>query len=171
MPPCYATHSGTTAEEILYVLGGMQTVHLDRIGFCVITGTYIPHRLEPQDWPFTPGEIIVIDHSRDGSREFLGARNLDYNVWEDVRWVTYFGALGSCLTIADKVRSDSPRGYYAWTADGLSYAADQEAAYHEWAGDPDAYIYIGDHVGRGHTAEWRERQAEQGGTVHDRSET
>lgn len=160
---CYSTHHGTTAEEVLYVLNGLRTVHLDQIKFCVITGAYTPHRLEPQDWPFTPGEIIVVDHRGDVRREFLGARSFGDEVWEDFNWVTYFGSLKRCLAVADKVRSDSPRGYYAWTPAGLSYAVDQEEAYHVWAGEPDAYIYIGDHVGRGRWAEIRERGAQLGG--------
>ncbi|MEV4783948.1 hypothetical protein AB0K53_00590 [Streptomyces tuirus] len=159
MNPRLATHQGVTAEEILYVLNGRRTVPLDRMGFLVVTGTYTPHRLEPQDWPFTPGEIIPVQHHKDGPREFLGRNRDPYTEWEDANWCTYqCDDLDAALQISELVTSDRPRGVYDWTDDGLSYMSDQEAAHRQWAGAPDWYVRIGDHVGRGFNAEFRKRQ-------------
>jgi hypothetical protein len=125
MNPRLATRKGVTAEEILYVLNGRQTVPLHRMGFLVVTGAYTPHRLEPQDWPFTPGEIIPVHHDSDGTREFLGQRRNPYEPWEDSRWCIHQDdSLDSALQVAALVASDRLRGYYEWTDDGLSYYAD-----------------------------------------------
>ena len=140
---------GTTAEEILFVLNGLTTVPLDRIVFAVITGTYTPHPSEPQDWPFTPGEILPILSGRDDSREFLGRSRPDPLDWEDSgHCVHHVEDLAAALAVAELIRSDRPRGIYAWTDDGLSYAADQDAAHWQWAGDPEGWIRVGDFAGR-----------------------
>lgn len=163
MNPRLATHQGVTAEEILYVLNGRQTVPLDRIGFLVVTGTYTPHRLEPEDWPFTPGEIIPVQHHKEGTREFLGQGRDPYTAWEDSNWCTYqCDEFDAALQIAELVASDRPRGYYDWTDDGLGYMSDQDAAHWQWAGAPDWYVRIGNHTGRGHHAEAREREQAEG---------
>lgn len=160
MTPRLATRKGVTAEEILYVLNGQQTVPLDRMGFLVVTGVYTPHRLESQDWPFTPGEIIAIRHGEDDSREFLGRERDPFTDWEDATWCTYqCDAFDEALDIAALVTSDRPRGYYTWTDDGLSFMADQEAAHWQWAGAPDYFVRIADHVGRGHYAAQREQES------------
>ncbi|MDX5563787.1 hypothetical protein PYK79_11030 [Streptomyces sp. ID05-04B] len=157
MNPRLATRKGVTAEEVLYILNGQQTVPLDRISFLVVTGTYIPHRLEPA-WPFTPGEIIPVLHDRDGSREFLGQRRDPDTDWEDSGWCTHqCDSLDEALELAALVTSDRPRGYYEWTDDGLSYMSDQDAAHWQWAGAADWYVRVADHAGRGHWAEQREQ--------------
>ncbi|MGW0920044.1 hypothetical protein ACWD3J_13640 [Streptomyces sp. NPDC002755] len=163
MTPRLTTHEGVTAEEILYVLNGRQTVPLDRIGLLVVTGTYTPHRLEPQDWPFTPGEIIAVLHHEDGAREFLGQGRDPDTAWEDAGWCTHLCEdLESAVEISEVVGSDRPRGYYDWTDDGLTYIADQEAGQRQWAGAPDWFVRIGDYVGRGHWLEAKEREPSKG---------
>lgn len=161
MNPRLATHSGVTAEEILYVLNGRQTVPLDRMGFLVVTGTYSPHRLEPQEWPFTPGEIIALQYTVDGDpREFLGRERDPSTAWEDASWCTYIDDdFEAALDVADLVTSDRPRGFYEWTADGLSYCADQEHGERVWCSRQDcSVVRIGDFTGRGFHAESAERR-------------
>jgi len=158
MNPRLATRKGVTAEEILYVLNGQQTVPLDDIDFLVITGIYTPHRLEPA-WPFTPGEILPVRHYQDESREFLGKARDPYTAWEDASWCTHHcESLDDALAVAAVVTGDRPRGYYDWTDDGLAYMSDQEAGHERWAGAPDWFVRVADHVGRGHYAEMRERE-------------
>lgn len=142
---------GTTAEEVLFVLNGLTTVPVDRINFAVITGTYTPHPSEgPQGWPFTPGEIVPVVYDRDGSREFLGRGRPDpMSYWAESSWCVHAEEnLAAALGLAELVRSDRPRGYYTWTADGLSYASDQDAAHWAWAGDPEGWVRVGDFTGR-----------------------
>lgn len=161
MNPRLATHQGVTAEEILYVLNGCKTVPLGRMGFLVVTGTYTPHRLEPQDWPFTPGEILPIEHApSDTPREFLGRERDPYTDWEDAGWCTYQDDdFEAALLVAELVASDRPRGYYEWTDDGLSYFADQDQGERVWCSRQDSSVVrIGDFTGRGHYAEMRERE-------------
>ncbi|MEU3613557.1 hypothetical protein ABZ725_14735 [Streptomyces sp. NPDC006872] len=158
MTPHLTAHDGVTAEEILYVLNGRQTVPLNRLGFLAITGTYTPHRLEPQDWPFTPGEIVVVLHGPEGTREFLGRGRDPYTAWEDAGWCTYeCSSFQAALDVSALVTSDRPRGYYDWTDDGLAYMGDQDAAYRQWSGAPDWYVRVANHAGRGHYAAARER--------------
>lgn len=145
------TREGTTAEEILYVLNGLNTVPLHRITFAVITGTYTPspYSSERQIWPFSPGEIIPITSDLDGAKEFLGQGRPDPQEWEDSGFcVHHVDNLAGALAVAELVRSDRPRGYYAWTGDGPSFAADQDAAHWQWAGDPEGWIRVGDFTGR-----------------------
>ncbi len=140
---------GTTAEEVLYILNGLNIVPLDRISFAVITGTYTPHRSEPQDWPFAPGEIVPVISDRNGTKEFLGRGRPDPLDWDDSSFCTHREEdLAGALGLAELVHSDRPRGYYTWTSDGLSYAADQDAAHWAWAGDPEGWVRIGDYTGR-----------------------
>lgn len=159
MKPQFVTHQGVAAEEVLYVLNKQQTVHLGGMSLCVITGIYTPHRLEPQNWPFTPGEILVLDYTQDGYKEFLGAGRDIHEGWEDSNWVTHCAdSLEDCLALADKVRSDSPRGYYVYTDDGWSFAADQAEAHRVWCGAPNESVArVGDFAGRGAMAERQER--------------
>lgn len=143
------SRQGTTAEEVLFALNGLRTVPLDHITYAVITGTYTPHPAEAQGWPFTRGEILPVVSDREGTEEFLGRGRPNPLGWEDSSFCVRFEQdLRGALAVAELVRSDRPRGYYTWTADGLSYAADQEAAHWRWAGDPDGWIRIGDFVGR-----------------------
>jgi hypothetical protein len=164
MNPRLATHQGVTAEEILYILNGRQTVPLHRMGFLVITGTYTPHRLEPQDWPFTVGEIIAVQHDNDGTREFLGRNRDPHTEWEDANWCTHqANDLETALAVADLVASDRPRGYYEWTEDGLSYYADQQRGEGNWCSWQDgSVVRVGDFVGRGFHAEYAERRRAEG---------
>ncbi|MET4670876.1 hypothetical protein [Streptomyces sp. PvR018] len=146
MPPRLATHQGLSAEEILYTLYGRRTVPLYRIGLVVITGTYTPRAPEP-DWPHTPGEILVVEHTQDGSRELLAPHRDPYTAWEDATWCTHgTDDLESALELAELVTSDRPRGYYTWTEDGWSYEAEQDVAHRRWAGDPDGYARVDDHA-------------------------
>jgi hypothetical protein len=131
---------GTTAEEVLFALNGLSTVPLDRIAFAVITGTYTPNPFssERQIWPFTTGD-----------KEFLGKGRPDPLGWEDSSFCVRFEEdISGAFAVAELVRSDRPRGYYTWTEDGLTYAADQDAAHWMWAGDPEGWIRIGDFAGR-----------------------
>jgi len=164
MNPRLAVHDGVTAEEILYVLNGCQTVPLHRMGFVVVTGTYTPHRLEPQDWPFTPGEIIPVHHHKDGTREFLGKGRDPYEPWEDSNWCVHQdNSLQAVLEVAALVASDRPRGYYEWTDDGLSRFADQQRGEGNWCSWQDGTVVrIGDFTGRGFHAEFAERRATEG---------
>lgn len=152
---------GVIAEEVLYVLNGNDTVPLHVLAFCVITGTYTPHQMEPQDWPFTAGEMLVVDRKDDVS-EFLGkGRLLDGDTktcgktysetyWEDAQWCYYIDdSFDVCQDLADLVLSDRPRGYYTYGPDGWSYMSDQERAHEMWCSDPDSIARIGDFTGRG----------------------
>lgn len=160
MTPRLATHSGLTAEEILYVLNGRQTVPLFQLSLVVITGTYTPHRLEPADWPFTPGEIFPVQHFANSTPEFLGAGRNPYEPWEDSNWCIHQeDNLEAALEVAALVASDRPRGYYEWGDDGLSYYTDQRLGEQNWCSWQDgSVVRIGDFTGRGFHAESAERR-------------
>ncbi|MDH6629392.1 hypothetical protein M2271_007228 [Streptomyces sp. LBL] len=151
MEPRLAVHRGVSALEALYVLNERETVPLSRLGFLVITGTYTPHWSEPRRWPFTPGEVLVVHHTPDGTHEFLGqGRDLLDTRWEDMHWCTHRDDnLGSALGVAALVASDRPRGYYEWTADGLTYCADQAVGEELWCSRQDgSVVRVADHAGR-----------------------
>lgn len=160
MTPRLAVRKGVTAEEILYVLNGRQTVPLNRMGLIVITGRYTPHQLEPQDWPFTPGEIFPVHYGTNDIREFLGQQRNPYEPWEDSNWCIHQDdSFEAALGVAALVASDRPRGYYEWTDDGLSYYADQQRGEENWCSWADASVVrIGDFTGRGFHAESAERR-------------
>lgn len=160
MTPRLAVRKGVTAEEILYLLNDRQTVPLHRMGLIVITGRYAPHRLEPQDWPFTPGEIFPVHYGTNGTREFLGKQRDPYEPWEDSNWCIHQDDdFEAALEVAALVASDRPRGYYEWTDDGLSYYADQQRGKDVWCSRGDgSVVRIGDFTGRGTHAEWQERE-------------
>ncbi|MFE4582645.1 hypothetical protein [Streptomyces chartreusis] len=149
MEPRLSVHRGVTAEEVLYVLNGWETVPLHRLDFLVITGTYTPHWSEPR-WPFTPGEVLVVHHAADGTREFLGQDRGSDTRWEDMHWCTHRDdSLRSALDVAALVAGDRPRGYYEWTADGLTYCADQADAEELWCSRQDgSVVRVADHTGR-----------------------
>ncbi|MYR36399.1 hypothetical protein GTX14_04960 [Streptomyces sp. SID4944] len=150
MPPRLTTHQGLSAEEVLYALYGRRTVPLHRIGLVVVTGTYTPFHPEPE-WPYAPGEIIVVEHTREGARELLTPHRDPYTAWADARWCYYAtDNLEKALELANLVTSERPRGYYTWTEDGWSEEGDQEVAHWRWAGAPDSYARVADHAGRGH---------------------
>ncbi|MFE7072613.1 hypothetical protein ACFU96_21280 [Streptomyces sp. NPDC057620] len=150
MEPRLADHQGVSAEEALYVLNGRQAVPLNRLGFLVITGTYTPHWSEPRKWPYTPGDVLVVHHGPDGTHEFLGQdRGLDTR-WEDMHWCTHQdNHLRTALDVAALVASDRPRGFYEWTADGLTYCADQAEGEELWCSRQDgSVVRVADHAGR-----------------------
>ncbi|MFK0159053.1 hypothetical protein ACIQVK_44165 [Streptomyces sp. NPDC090493] len=155
MEPRLDVHRGVTAAEALYVLNGRQAVPLHRLAFLVITGTYTPHEREPQPWPFTPGDVLVVEHTPDGTREFLGLGRDPFTDWPDAHWCTHQDDdLRSALAVAELVASDRPRGYYEWTADGLTYCADQADAEELWCSRHDgSVVRVADHTGRCHWLE------------------
>lgn len=167
MSPELTVHDGVTADEVLYVLAGCETVLLNRISFVVITGVYAPRRLEPQEWRFTPGEILAISSQTvagqlDTTGEIITGRD-PFTSWEDSQWCVYYAPhLDAALAVAELVRSGRPRGYYGWTADGLSYAGDQAAAERRWCStggeDP---VRIGDFTGRRFCAESKSREQDE----------
>ncbi|MFE1206405.1 hypothetical protein ACFW5V_32480 [Streptomyces sp. NPDC058762] len=140
-----------SAEEVLYVLNGRETVPLHQLAFLVITGTYTPHEGEPPNWPFAPGTILVVQHTPTGTREFLGLGRSPFTDWEDMGRCTYQdNDLRAALEVAALVTSDRPRGYYEWTADGLAYCVDQDAGEEAWCSRQDSSIVrVADHAGRG----------------------
>ncbi|MCD9904556.1 hypothetical protein LUR56_39780 [Streptomyces sp. MT29] len=151
MNPRLAIHRAPTAEEVLYVLNGQESVPLYRLRFLVITGTYTPHRLEQhRPWTFTPGAILVVDHTRDGTREFLGLGREPLAHWEDAHWCTHEATtLHEAQEVAAVVTSDRPRGYYTWTADGLTHMSHPTEGEELWASRQDgSVVRIADFTGR-----------------------
>ncbi|WP_409473542.1 hypothetical protein [Streptomyces sp. HC307] len=149
-----SVHQGVSAEEVLYVLNRRETVPLHCLSFLVITGTYTPHEREPQSWPFTPGDVLAVQHTPDGMREFLG-QGRDLETQEDMHWCTHRDDnLQAALDVAALVTSNRPRGYYEWTADGLTYCTDQRDGEELWCSRGDgSVVRVADHTGRCHRLE------------------
>jgi hypothetical protein len=142
----YVTGRDSAAEQLLYVLNGQQTVPLQDIDFILITGIYIPGPDEPQDWPFTPGEIIpVVDTGRDADHsfdEFLGKGRSD-KPWPEMRTVIEQGHdLETLIELADKVKRGET-GYYEQGPHGWQPFANQREGRSRWAGAADSYVRLG----------------------------
>jgi hypothetical protein len=142
----YTTSAHLTADEILFVAAGCRTVRLPSIHLIVVTGTHAPNDDEPRDWPFTPGELLVVNIGADGDSfpELLGDR--DIGQW-DTRAVRYFTTdVRQATALAELVRGGAERGMWEWDGNRWYRASDQTAsidALNSAGSDPDA-AFIGD---------------------------
>jgi hypothetical protein len=136
----YTTSPHLTADEILYIAAGRRTIDLDRTSLLVVTGTHTPAAGEPQQWPFTPGEILIIT----GGTELLGTRSIE--PW-DTRTLSYWTSdVRSALSLSDLIRSGAGRGMWEWDGDRWYRSIDQVAsmeALNSAGSDPTA-VFIGD---------------------------
>lgn len=131
-----------TADEVLYVLAGCRTVDLARLSLLVVTGAHTPAADEPRPWPYTPGEIVVVDRGRDGTSEIVSGR--DAEAW-------YTGAvymtksLREAVALSALVRAGAGRGMYEWDGRVWFRPPDQSAAMHCWnsLGD-ESGAFVGD---------------------------
>jgi hypothetical protein len=139
-------------EEVLYAAAGFRTVDLVGISMFVVTGTHTPGPEEPQEWPFTPGEIVLVDMNKPGATsrtdtpEMFGDRDL-------YRWHT--SVLHYCTTDITQARklqalvaSGAARGVYRWdpVTRGWFGARDQVEAMHRLCstGGEGEEVFVGD---------------------------
>jgi hypothetical protein len=133
-----------TADEILYVAAGCRTVDLQSLSLVVVTGAHAPAPTEPHDWPFTPGEILIVQHGRDATRELLGTR--DTEQW-DTRALSYITSdVEQAIALAGLVRGGAERGMWEWDGKRWYRSRDQAASIERLnsiGGDP-AMVFVGD---------------------------
>lgn len=136
------TRPGLSADEILYLLAGQRTVHLGQLSLLVITGTHAPAPNEPIPWPYSPGEIVVIDYTKDHA-EFLGDRNDE--AWDtSARYTT--SNLTEAIALSELVKTGAERGIYQWDGHVWFLCPDQREAHQHWCsvGSGDGGVFIGD---------------------------
>jgi hypothetical protein len=135
------TRPGLSADEILYLLAGQRTVHLGQVSLLITTGTHTPAPGEPTPWPYTPGEIVVIDYTKNGA-ELLGDR--DDDAWHtSARYTT--SDLEEAIALSELVRSGAERGIYQWDGRVWFLCPDQQEAHHLWCSvGNDGGVFIGD---------------------------
>ena len=112
--------------EILWVLAGRQTVVLDDIDLAVITGTHQPGPDEPADWPFTPGEILVLGSN---GKELVGGRRLE--PW-NTSAVWHTNRLHQAVALSDLITAGATRGMYEWDGALWYRSRDQAAGHRQW---------------------------------------
>lgn len=140
----YTVSQHLTSDEVLYLAVGCRTVDLQSLSLIVVTGAHVPAPTEPQDWPFTPGEILIVQHSRDATRELLGTR--DTEQW-DTRTLSYFTSdVEQAMALAELVRGGAERGMWEWDGDRWYRSRNQAASIEELnsiGGDP-SMVFVGD---------------------------
>jgi hypothetical protein len=146
--PVLARPSGLTAEQVLYVLNGCQTVDLGELAACVIVAEHAPADGEPEPWPFRVGEFLFLDLSRmnypsEIEPEFLGVGR-DLSRWDMRDCLAWFDSdFESAWLLSRQLAEELPAGMYE-LSDGRYYRpSDQDFAYDRWCSDPISYIRVG----------------------------
>ena len=123
----YTSSPHLTAEQLLWVAAGQQTIELDRVSLGVVTGTHSPAPDEPQQWLFTVGEILILHTGSDGeSRELLGSRSVDLWDTEALSYRTW--STDQAVALSALVRGGAQRGVWEWVVDHWDRSRDQPAA-------------------------------------------
>jgi hypothetical protein len=146
--PVLTRTSGLTAEQVLYVLNGCQTVDLGELAACVIVAEHTPTDGEPEPWPFRVGELLFLDLSRmkypsEIEPELLGTGR-DLSRWGMRDCMEWFGHhFESAWLLARQLAEGMPAGMYE-LSDGRYYRpSDQEFAYDRWCSDPSSFSRVG----------------------------
>jgi hypothetical protein len=150
-PAPYTTSAHLTADEILFAAAGCSIIQLRSISLVVVTGTHTPDKVEPQTWPFTPGELLVVnlgvidlELEGDAIPELFGTR--DVSQW-DTRTLHYFTTdMRRAMALAELVRGGAERGMWQWAGDHWFRSPDQAVSMEQLnsaGGDPDA-AFVGD---------------------------
>jgi hypothetical protein len=131
-----------TADEVLYVLAGRETVQLGNLSLSVVTGDHAPAPNEP-DWPYTAGEIIVTQYIHpEGFRELISRRSIE--AWHtSVFYRTE--DLQEAVALSSLVAAGAERGMYQWDGSVWYRSADQQEAHERWCSVGDEYAaFVGD---------------------------
>lgn len=126
-----------TAEQVLYIANGCETLDLNQIVFCVITagsrhhihGGQIRTADEPNYWPFQRGELLAL--AEPWGREPVGEGRKPAK-WDVATYETRDFTAANALSQLIRGDEHLPPGWYDWDGSAWTRRADQTAD-----GDPD----------------------------------